>query len=73
MPKTKKEKVDPKQIEKELKAISKEEGGLAVKEDSKNKKKDSIRSRSFLFILFYISSILIYLLNNFKIKEYTKL
>jgi len=35
--KTKKEKVDPKQLEKELKAISKEEGGLDVKEDSKNK------------------------------------
>ena len=42
MPKTKKEKVDPKELEKELEAISKEEGGLDVKEDSKNKKKIKI-------------------------------
>ena len=35
-------------------------------------KKDNIPSRSFLFIIFFIRSILIYLLLNFKIKEYTK-
>ena len=42
MPKTKREKVDPKQLEKELEAISKEEGGLDVKEILKIKKKTKI-------------------------------
>ena len=45
MPKTKKEKVDPKQLEKELKAISKEEGGLDVKENSKGKGKGKPKSK----------------------------
>ena len=45
MPKTKKEKVDPKQLEKELEAISKEEGGLDVKEDSKDKNKKKPKSK----------------------------
>ena len=46
MPKTKKEKVDPKELEKELEAISKEEGGLDVKEDSKNKDKPKSKKAS---------------------------
>ena len=46
MPKTKKEKVDPKELEKELEAISKEEGGLDVTEDSKNKDKPKSKKAS---------------------------
>ena len=46
MPKTKKEKVDPKELEKELEAISKEEGGLDVKEDSKDKNKPKSKKAS---------------------------
>ena len=46
MPKTKKEKVDPKQLKKELEAISKEEGGLDVKEDSKDKDKPKSKKAS---------------------------
>ena len=45
MPKTKKEKVDPKELEKELEAISKEEGGLDVKEDSKKKIKINLNRK----------------------------
>ena len=45
MPKTKKEKVDPEQLEKELAEISKEEGGLDVKEDSKDKPKSKKASK----------------------------
>ena len=46
MPKTKKEKVDPKELEKELEAISEEEGGLDVKEDSKDKDKPKSKKAS---------------------------
>ena len=46
MPKTKKEKVDPKELEKELEAISKEEGGLDIKEDSKDKNKPKSKKAS---------------------------
>ena len=46
MPKTKKEKVDPKELEKELEAISKEEGGLDVKENSKDKDKPKSKKAS---------------------------
>ena len=46
LPKTKKEKVDPKELEKELEAISKEEGGLDVKEDSKDKDKPKSKKAS---------------------------
>ena len=46
MPKTKKEKVDPKELEKELETISKEEGGLDVKEDSENKDKPKSKKAS---------------------------
>ena len=54
MPKTKKEKVDPKELEKELEAISKEEGGLDVKEDKdkpKSKKASKVASGSISMYL----------------------
>ena len=46
LPRTKKEKVDPEELEKELEAISKEEGGLDVKEDSKGKDKPKSKKAS---------------------------
>ena len=45
MPKTKKEKVDPKELEKEIDAISKEEGGFDVKENSSDKNNNKPKSK----------------------------